>query len=107
MLEDFQFLHKNAHILRQNRELDADIITEWNTRFENFQAKAAQFELFFRLFLDAPNRVIFWVRSLVLFNCLGSGSGIVCLRGRGSRNNYDFERHFKVRIQNLLITHYF
>lgn len=57
MLDDFQFMHKNAHILRQNRELDAEIIGEWNTRFENFQSKAAQFENFFRLFLDAPNRV--------------------------------------------------
>lgn len=57
MLEDFQFMHKNSHILRQNRELDADTIVEWNCRYENFQTKASRFELFFRLFLESPNRV--------------------------------------------------
>lgn len=61
MLEDFQFMHKNCHILRQNREMDADIVFEWNCRFENFQSKASRLELFFRHFLNAPNRVsIIW-----------------------------------------------
>jgi hypothetical protein len=56
LLEDFQFMHKNANIIRQRREMDADIIIEWNYRFERFQAKVSKLEMFFRLFLDSPNR---------------------------------------------------
>ncbi|KAI6176537.1 Bifunctional protein NCOAT [Aphelenchoides bicaudatus] len=58
LLEDFQFMHKNCHILRRNSDLGATIIAEWNTRFDSFQEKTAQFEQFFRLFLDAPNRAL-------------------------------------------------
>ncbi|KAI6214663.1 hypothetical protein M3Y94_00295100 [Aphelenchoides besseyi] len=56
LLEDFQWLHKNAHLLRQVDPSNSSLIGEWNSRFDVFQSGSTQLETFFRRFLISPNR---------------------------------------------------
>ncbi|KAI6192467.1 Bifunctional protein NCOAT [Aphelenchoides fujianensis] len=56
LLDDFQWMHKNAHVLRQGDSADSAVVNEWKNRFEIFQSVCSRLEMLFRRFLVSPNR---------------------------------------------------
>ncbi|KAI6217820.1 Bifunctional protein NCOAT [Aphelenchoides fujianensis] len=56
LLDDFQWMHKNAHVLRQGDSADSSVVNEWKNRFEIFQSVCSRLEMLFRRFLVSPNR---------------------------------------------------